>query len=286
MMLISQNLKAFMIVAKNGSIHQSTTELGLTQTGITQRIKALEDEIKCSLFLRSRKGMRLTPEGEVLLRYSERIQDVVGELSSQLSNNPNREVSLTLAGPTSIMGSRIVSQCSPFVHTNTSVYLNFLINDHLNRVDLVKSGVADLAIVSPDQVPNELDSKKLKPDRYLLVAPSKWKNRKISDILSRERMIDFEDRDPTTRKYLHEFDLTKLVKRGRLFSNSNDALIRMICNEWGYGTLTQEVAAPYLASGELIALNSGKMLNDPLALTWYPRKSMPLYLESIIQAIS
>jgi len=53
----------------------------------------------------------------------------------------------------------------------------------------------------------------------------------------------------------------------------------------GFGTLTQETAKPYLDAGELILLNSGATMEDPMALVWYPRPQMPTYLKSIINSI-
>ena len=66
MSLLSANLQAFVSVARQGTVHGAAAELYLTQTGITQRIRAIEKELKTTLFLRSRKGMTLTQEGEAL----------------------------------------------------------------------------------------------------------------------------------------------------------------------------------------------------------------------------
>ncbi len=148
---------------------------------------------------------------------------------------------------------------------------------------MIRRGEADAAIVSPTEVPNEMDSKLLKSDRYLLVASSKWKGRKLSDILENERIIDFYESDETTLKYLKKFDLK--AARDRLFINENEALIRMFSAGVGFGTLTESVSEPYLQSGKLIALNRGQTIEDPLALVWYPRPRKMDYFEAVIKAI-
>lgn len=53
----------------------------------------------------------------------------------------------------------------------------------------------------------------------------------------------------------------------------------------GYGTLTEEIAAPHLENGDLIALNLKQFIEDPKALAWYSRKNMPLYFKSIVQSV-
>ena len=59
----------------------------------------------------------------------------------------------------------------------------------------------------------------------------------------------------------------------------------MFASGVGYGTLTQEVAKPFIERGELITLDSGFVMEDPLALVWYNRPEMPKYFSEIVKAI-
>ena len=286
MSLLNQNLQAFTAIVKNATVHGAATELGLTQTAVTQRIRALERELETTLFLRSRKGMQLTQEGEALLRYCHGATDLEGEaLSSIQGAGKAKAVFLSVVGPTSVMTARIVEQCASLYGNWPELYLNFIMTDTEDRLQMVRSGRAALAIVSPDEVPNEMDSKMLKPDKYVLVASKKWKGRRIQDILSTERVIDFYESDKTTMSYLKNFEMSHDLRRPRLFSNNNEAIIQLFSRGVGFGTLTQEIAKPHLESGDLILLNGGAMMEDPLALAWYPRPEMPGYLEAIISSI-
>jgi LysR family glycine cleavage system transcriptional activator len=66
-MLILRNplLEAFSAVAKLGTTHAAADELGITQTALTQRVKALEAGLEASLFLRSRRGMASQMKAEL-----------------------------------------------------------------------------------------------------------------------------------------------------------------------------------------------------------------------------
>ena len=59
----------------------------------------------------------------------------------------------------------------------------------------------------------------------------------------------------------------------------------MLCQGIGFGTLSAEIANEFLASKKLIILNGGKVMEDRIALAWYPRKAMPKYIEDIIRVI-
>lgn len=286
MSLLSPHLKAFMAVVQRGTVHGAGKSLHLTQTGITQRIRTLEQELGATLFLRSRKGMRLTQEGEVLLRYCRGVIDLEGETLNQIQEfGKSKAVFLTLAGPTSVMASRIVELCSDLYHQWPQLHLSFNLTDADDRISLVREGKASLAIVSPEQVPLEMASKVLRPDQYILVASSRWKGRRLAEVLENERVIDFDEGDLTTLNYLKKFQLNSQLKRPRIYANDNEVILKLFSKGVGFGTLTQEVARPYLESGELYALNGGAILEDPLALVWYPRPVMPAYFKALIGVI-
>ncbi|MBU4372062.1 MAG: LysR family transcriptional regulator [Proteobacteria bacterium] len=76
------HLKAFQKVAATGSFTKSARELFLTQSAVSQQIRALEDEIGGKLFDRSGRKLRLAAKGEALLAYSERLFDLHDEIET------------------------------------------------------------------------------------------------------------------------------------------------------------------------------------------------------------
>jgi DNA-binding transcriptional LysR family regulator len=230
--------------------------------------------------------MKLTEEGERLRRYCVGALELEAQVMSTDGDSPSgKPITVTVAGPTSIMSARIIPGCFPLYEEFPNLLLNFRLYDEENRVDLLKKGDVDLAIVSPEQVRLEMDSKVLKPDRYVLVASSMWKGRRIQEIVENERIIDFHEKDETTHRYLKKYRLFEVARKDRLFANANFAVISMIKAELGYGTLTEEVASSHVENGELILLNSRQTMEQRQALIWYPRNHMPIYLKRIIQSI-
>ncbi len=59
--------EAFLIAAEQGSLTAAAELLGYTQSGITRMINALEEEVGFSIFVRSKKGVRLTKNGQAIL---------------------------------------------------------------------------------------------------------------------------------------------------------------------------------------------------------------------------
>ncbi|MGZ3690202.1 MAG: LysR family transcriptional regulator, partial [Pseudobdellovibrio sp.] len=84
MSLLSPPLEAFWAVVRKGTVQDASYILGITQTGVTQRIRSLEKQLKTTLFIRSRKGMKLTTEGEALLQFVKGSLEIEGMALSKI----------------------------------------------------------------------------------------------------------------------------------------------------------------------------------------------------------
>lgn len=63
----SARCKAFMYAADTGSFTKAAERLNYTPSGVSQLVGALENETGLTLLKRTRKGVTLTPDGEILL---------------------------------------------------------------------------------------------------------------------------------------------------------------------------------------------------------------------------
>ena len=286
MSLLSPQLEAFSSIVKHGTVHAAAKELGITQTGVTQRIRALEQMLSTTLFVRSRKGMMPTPEGEALLRYCQAAKDLEGEALAKIQKAAIQStIRVCVAGPSSIMRSRVIPQCVPVMREFSRLLVTYSISDLESRAEELRSGRVQLAILEPENVAREMDSKLLKPERYLLVGAPKWKGRPLKEIIRAERVIDFDPTDQMSFSYLRKFKLLEFANAERHFVNNTESLTDLLKAGLGYGVLTSEFAKSYLDRGELIALNSGQVYENLLALAWYPRPQCPSYFSALLKEI-
>jgi DNA-binding transcriptional LysR family regulator len=76
-MLDTQKLVTFAAVVRLGSFAAAARELGYTQPGVSQQMKALERELKTTLFSREGRGLKLSEQGDVL---AERAESLIADL--------------------------------------------------------------------------------------------------------------------------------------------------------------------------------------------------------------
>lgn len=287
MSLLSPQLQAFLAITHSKTVHGAASAINLTQTAVTQRIRALEVRLGTTLFVRTRRGMMLSPEGEALLRYCHAVQELEGETLAHIKQaGAVTEVQLRITAQSSIMRSRIMPQCFNVMKKFSHLLMNFDVNDNENRVKSLRSGECQFAVIQPENVAPEMASKILKPERYVLVCSSAWKHRKLRDIIQHERIVDFDPADQMTFNYLRQYHLIDIARHDRHFVNRTDSLAMMLVAGFGYGVLTQEFSKPYIDRKELMVLNAGKIYENNLALAWYARHEPPKYFAAIINAIS
>ncbi|QND50672.1 LysR family transcriptional regulator (plasmid) [Phyllobacterium sp. 628] len=78
-------LRTFMAVADHGSMTAAANARYLTQSAVSQQIRRFEDMLGSALFERDRRGLRLTPPGELLLTKARRLLALNDDIWSEMT---------------------------------------------------------------------------------------------------------------------------------------------------------------------------------------------------------
>ena len=71
--MVNPKLTTLLIVSETLNISKAAKLLNLTQPAVSQHLKSLETEFNAKIFVRGANGMKITPEGEIILKYARRI---------------------------------------------------------------------------------------------------------------------------------------------------------------------------------------------------------------------
>ena len=85
-----RNLQAFIAVANALSIHQAAEQLNVTPSAVSHQIASLESWLGKKLFIRSGKGVQLTPTGEQYLREVSAAMSAIGRAKICLTGGDRR----------------------------------------------------------------------------------------------------------------------------------------------------------------------------------------------------
>lgn len=156
--------RVFYYVAKYRSFTGAARALMNNQPNITRMMKKLEDELGCTLFIRQRHGVSLTPEGKKLYAH------VTVALEHILSGEQEimRDKSLQ-SGIVTIAASEIALHCIllPILKKYRKAYpgvrIRILNYSTPQAIDILKKGLTDFAIITePFDAPAGISSKVLR----------------------------------------------------------------------------------------------------------------------------
>ena len=86
-----QQLRYALTIAGCGSMNEAAKRLFLSQPSLSETVKELEQEIGLQIFMRSNRGIIITPEGEEFLGYARQVIDQYGILKARYVEKQRKE---------------------------------------------------------------------------------------------------------------------------------------------------------------------------------------------------
>ena len=129
--------KIFYEVANCNSFLKASNKLYITQPAVSRSIAKLEEELGITLFYRANKGITLTSNGEILLKYVKDIEKLLLACERMLSSNNNSNFGTIVIGVQShIVRNYLLEKISRF--KNKYPNINFKLND-LSTLGLIEA---------------------------------------------------------------------------------------------------------------------------------------------------
>lgn len=150
------DLIIFQTVAYEKSISKAALKLGYAQSNITMRIKLLENSLNTTLFIRNNKGTIITSNGEKLLKYADKILELINEVNNEFL--PSKISSTIKIGATQTISASILPKLfSLFYEKNPEVSLILKTDTQKYLSDMIIKNELDGAFIS-----GEISSSKIK----------------------------------------------------------------------------------------------------------------------------
>lgn len=138
--------KIFYIIAKNKNISKAAKELNISQPALSRMLKTLERQLETTLFIRDKKGVNLTNEGQILYnQVGVPIENIINAEDDikKLTSDKNIKISVDSA----FLNNYLISKLKPsFFKENKITFLDIKSFDELNHKIL--NNAIDCAIVS------------------------------------------------------------------------------------------------------------------------------------------
>lgn len=141
--------RVFYETARFQSFSAAAEHLYISQSAISQCIRQLEKDLQVQLFVRTRKGVSLTSEGQILFAKVESAMQFIEQGERQLEKLRHLEAGeLTIAAGDTITSYFLLDYLEEFHASYPDIRIEMANSYSSQMVSMVKEGKADLAFVN------------------------------------------------------------------------------------------------------------------------------------------
>jgi DNA-binding transcriptional LysR family regulator len=162
------SLEIFRTVVQEGGIIRAAGKLGRVQSNVTTRIKQLEQRLGRTLFRKQGRSIVLSPEGELLLSYTQRLFRLADEAEAELRTGRPAGV-LRIGSLESTAGSRLAPILSRFHRQHPAVVVELATGTTAALIQRVTNFELEAAFVSEPFTAPGLASMKVFEEELVLI---------------------------------------------------------------------------------------------------------------------
>jgi DNA-binding transcriptional LysR family regulator len=160
-------MRVFARVAALSNISAAATELEMTPGNVSKRLQTLENSLGVRLFDRNTRMIRITEEGEMLLRSVTRILAEIDEVRETLAESATHPRGTLRVTAPAALGRSVRPGICEFQQKHPNVTIDLNLTDRI--VDILEEGY-DVAIRTGPLPDSQLIAKRLAPDKYFILA--------------------------------------------------------------------------------------------------------------------
>jgi DNA-binding transcriptional LysR family regulator len=250
-------LIAFARAGSLGSFTAAARMLSVSPSAVSKSIKRLEQNLGVSLFTRTTRSLKLTPEGRDLheraLRLLHEAEEIEEAAKSARSEPSGR---LRIAVPLPIGIHLLAPALATFREKYPQVTVDLRLSDHF--VDIIEEGI-DVAVRIGDLPDSRLLSRSLAPHQLCCYAsPAYLERRGVPD-----HPDELAGHETVALRYQSSGQISRwpfrlgersieIVPTAGIIVDASDALVAALVAGGGIGLTASFIAAPHVASGTLV----------------------------------
>ena len=272
-------LECLAALADAGSFERAAQRLAITQSAVSQRLRALETSLGRLLVVRARP-LRLTEPGKLLLRYARQMQAMRADIARELGASSQQDERLPVAVNADSLATWVLPALQPVVMAGLieGFGLELIVDDQDFTHESLREGTVLGCVSTVADALRGCSATALGCMRYVAVASPGFIRQALPQGLDRSNfahlpwlVFNRKDDMPTTwAGQALGLDGPRLTLRS---VPSTEALARAAVLGWGLGVMPEQMAAPWLATGELAAVHPNVWVD--VQLHWHQWKLSP-----------
>ena len=253
--------KIFYYVAKYQNFTKAARVLGNNQPNITHMMNKLENQLHCVLFIRSNRGVTLTPEGETLYARiasaAVQIQDAEEELSASATFEHG---AISISATETALNIYLAERLREFHAQYPGIRLRISNHSTPQAIQAVKSGEVDFAVVTtPAEADSDLKTVPLMPFNEILVGGLTF-TALASQTISLQELAAYPlimlGNESMSRTFYRQFFLEHNAElHPDTEAATTDQMLTLVRSELGLAFMPEPMVRGNLQRGRIVQLN-------------------------------
>lgn len=272
--------RIFYSIANHGSISKAAEHLYITQPAVSRSIRQLEEEMGCTLFIRTRKGVKLTQEGEILYKYIEQAFSFITAAEKKINDVKNLisgEVRIGVSD--TLCKYYLVPYLKLFNTLHPDIKIQVTCPTTPGIINLLKAGKIDFGIINMPYYDDQLNFKNVMSVQDCFIAGEKYKHlhykmQPLSKIV--EYPVLLLEKSSNSRLYIEQYFLNNSVSVTPAFELGNiDLLVHFARYDFGIACVIRNFIEDDLDKGRLYEIKPiEKIPPRSIGVAWL--KDVPL----------
>lgn len=269
-------LECLAAIVEEGGFERAAQRLSITQSAVSQRLRALEAQVGSVLIVRSRP-LRTTAAGQLLLRHTKQMRLLraglerdLKELTPSAPGGTREDERISIA----INADSIATWALAALHdlARQRLPLEIIADDQDFTQEWLRSGQVLGCVTTLRRALRGCKMLPLGAMHYLAVASAAYARQHLPQGLSAHNFrevafLSFNRKDDMAAEFVARAFGLKSVALNRLFVPSPEAQLRAVAANWAVGVVPELLARAALADGSMVDLAPGVTL--AVRLYWH-----------------
>ena len=266
-------LECLAAVIEEGGFEKAAVRLNVTQSAVSQRLRALEAQVGSVLVVRSRP-VRATAAGQLLLMHTQQLRLLRTDLDhalQQLMPHAMRKTGQDEAISIAINADSIATWAIEALQGAALQHLplEIIADDQDHTLELLRTGEVLGCVTTMPQPLRGCRVAALGTMQYIAVASPAFAQQHAPEGLSRSNFrqlpfLSYNRKDDMQRVFVARAMGLKTVSLRQLYVPNSEAQVRAVAAGWGIGVVPELLARPFLAEGRLVHMAPTQILHVDL----------------------
>jgi DNA-binding transcriptional LysR family regulator len=238
------DLKTLISVVEHGSVTQAAKKLNRVPSGITTRILQLEESLGVQLFLREKKRLLVTPQGQELCDYAKRIMNLLDEAETRVKGAEPGGL-FRIGAMESTLAARLAEPLAKLHNQYTGLRLELTSGTSHYLYEQLLDNNLDAVFIADPSADDRIECTQIFEEELVIIAPCNHRSILEPTDIARDTILAFKEGCSYRNRFINWFRIYNMKPDRIAELTSYHAILGGVAAGMGIGVVPYSVVELY-----------------------------------------